>query len=110
MQAQDPMVGGFAKWPGTSPDPLHTYFGICGLALLGEECVSSMHPALNISQRAADHLSSLHRLWRGEPTQPFTVNGMSQPAAVFYREKHIAFLKQCLKGLPGQHVMADTSR
>ena len=99
MQTQDPLVGGFAKWPGNSPDPLHTYFGICGLALMGESSVRDMHPALNISQRASDHLYALQR--KESPRKaPVTL----------LRDKHIMFFQQCLKGLPEQHVVADTSR
>jgi hypothetical protein len=44
-------------------DPLHTYLGICGLALIGEPGLATVHPALNISQRAADHLYDLQKQW-----------------------------------------------
>ena len=41
-------------------DPLHTYLGLCGLSLNGEEGLSSVHAALNISQRAAQWLDKIH--------------------------------------------------
>lgn len=47
-------------------DPLHTYLGLCGLSLIGEPGLASIHPALNITQRAVDHLDDLHRKWQQE--------------------------------------------
>lgn len=44
-------------------DALHAYFGVCGMSLIGEEGVLPMHPALNISQRAAEHLATIHKSW-----------------------------------------------
>ena len=41
-------------------DALHTYFGLCGLSLMQEPGLSEIHAALNITQRAADHLHNLH--------------------------------------------------
>lgn len=46
------------------PDALHAYLGLGGLSLLGEEGVLPMHAALNISQRASNHLHSLHSKWK----------------------------------------------
>ena len=37
-------------------DPLHAYFGICGLSLMGEPNISQMNAALNISSQASEHL------------------------------------------------------
>ncbi|XP_065104113.1 geranylgeranyl transferase type-1 subunit beta isoform X1 [Paramisgurnus dabryanus] len=68
LSTQDRLVGGFAKWPDSHPDPLHTYFGICGLSLLGEEDLRKVHPALNISDRAFDSLRRLHTIWRTNST------------------------------------------
>ena len=48
----------------TISDALHAYFGVCGMSLLGEKGVLPMHAALNISQRAADDLETLHQKWR----------------------------------------------
>ncbi|XP_051980910.1 geranylgeranyl transferase type-1 subunit beta [Xyrauchen texanus] len=68
LSTQDRLVGGFAKWPDSHPDPLHTYFGICGLSLIGEPDLRKVHPALNISDRAFDFLQRLHTVWRDDST------------------------------------------
>ncbi|XP_073243213.1 geranylgeranyl transferase type-1 subunit beta-like [Porites lutea] len=60
MSTQAPVTGGFSKWPGNHPDALHTYFGLCGLSLMSEPGLRKIHAALNITQRAADHLHQLH--------------------------------------------------
>lgn len=60
METQGSITGGFSKWPDHTPDALHAYLGLGGLSLLGEEGVLPMHAALNISQRASNHLHSLH--------------------------------------------------
>ncbi|KAL0979798.1 hypothetical protein UPYG_G00189850 [Umbra pygmaea] len=65
LSTQDRLVGGFAKWPDSHPDPLHAYFGICGLALIGEASLRRVHPALNVSERAFQYLQQLHQTWRG---------------------------------------------
>ncbi|XP_072372576.1 geranylgeranyl transferase type-1 subunit beta isoform X2 [Scyliorhinus torazame] len=61
LSTQDRIVGGFAKWPDSHPDALHAYFGICGLSLIGESGVCKVHPALNMSIRAFQHLQHLHQ-------------------------------------------------
>lgn len=63
LDTQDPITGGFAKWPDSTPDPLHAYFGICGLSLLGEPHLKPMHPSLNVSIPAADYLEQLQQAW-----------------------------------------------
>lgn len=63
MSTQDAVVGGFAKFINTVPDPLHTYLGLSGLSLMGEEGLLSIHPALNITERAYSHLQSIHETW-----------------------------------------------
>ena len=40
-------------------DALHTYFGLCGLSLMEEPGLNAIHAALNITQRAANHLKKL---------------------------------------------------
>lgn len=60
---QDCITGGFSKWESSAPDPLHSYMGLSGLAMMNEPGVLGLFPALNISQRAADHLHSLHQSW-----------------------------------------------
>uniref|UniRef100_A0A671R207 Geranylgeranyl transferase type-1 subunit beta n=1 Tax=Sinocyclocheilus anshuiensis TaxID=1608454 RepID=A0A671R207_9TELE len=68
LSTQDRLVGGFAKWPDSHPDPLHTYFGICGLSLIGEAELRKVHPALNISMRAFESLRQLQGAWRQKST------------------------------------------
>lgn len=45
-------------------DPLHAYLGLCGLSLIGEPGLRKVHPALNITQRAFQHLQQLQQTWR----------------------------------------------
>ncbi len=62
---QDGVIGGMAKWPDTSPDPLHTYLGLAGLALSADtssnDGLRPVDPALNITVRAKNHLKKLHK-------------------------------------------------
>ena len=44
-------------------DPLHTYFGICGLSLLGEPHLKPMHSSLNVSIPASNYLEQLQQAW-----------------------------------------------
>nr|CAD7425644.1 unnamed protein product [Timema monikensis] len=63
LSTQDPITGGFSKWVDTRADPLHTYFGLCGLSLMKEKGLLEVHPALNISQRAHKRLKDLQKTW-----------------------------------------------
>uniref|UniRef100_A0A0B6Z0R7 Geranylgeranyl transferase type-1 subunit beta n=1 Tax=Arion vulgaris TaxID=1028688 RepID=A0A0B6Z0R7_9EUPU len=67
LSTQSPITGGFSKYPEHIPDPLHTYLGLGGLSLIGEPGLSPIFPALNMSQRAYDHLTNLHRQWKDGP-------------------------------------------
>lgn len=64
MTTQDSLTGGFSKWEDLIPDPLHTYLGLCGLSLMGEEGLLKINPALNITTRAAGHLKKLQECWK----------------------------------------------
>lgn len=64
LSTQDPITGGLSKWVNTTPDPLHTYMGLCGLSLMKCDGLSEVHPALNITQRAHEHLDQLHKSWQ----------------------------------------------
>lgn len=66
LNTQDSLIGGFAKFENIDPDPLHTYLGLCGLSLLGEVGLSAMNAALNISDRAYQHLLKLQKEWQSE--------------------------------------------
>jgi len=63
LSTQDPVTGGLAKWVDTQTDPLHTYLGLSGLGLQGEEGVLEVDPALNISKRTKLWLEKLQSSW-----------------------------------------------
>lgn len=67
LSTQDSVVGGFSKWPGSSVDPFHTYFSLCGLSFLSESELSDVMPSLNISQRAYERLKEIHSVWQQYP-------------------------------------------
>lgn len=65
LNTQDPITGGFAKWPSSlsaSPDPLHTYLGLSGMALWPgfHPSLSPTNAALNITERAHQRLKEIH--------------------------------------------------
>ncbi|ELU05408.1 hypothetical protein CAPTEDRAFT_124709 [Capitella teleta] len=100
-ETEDSVVGGFAKWPDNSPDPLHAYFGVCGLSLMSEPGVLKMDAALNVSERSAARLRGIHSLWRD------SADGGVPPLLPL---EHTAFLKRCLMALPSAAATADASR
>ena len=55
---QDEKRGGFGKTPGALPDILHSYYGVCGLALIGNEQdgVLPLDATLSISERSRARL------------------------------------------------------
>lgn len=65
---QDRVTGGFSKWPDSDPDPMHAYMGIAGMSLMGVEDLRPLHPALNMSRRAHEHLQNLHKAWDSHAT------------------------------------------
>jgi len=46
-------IGGFGKWADTFPDVLHSYFGLCGISLCGEEGLLPLDAGLGITARAS---------------------------------------------------------
>lgn len=60
LSCQHAATGGFAKHPDHSPDALHTYFSLCGLAFAGVEGLEKPHCALGITLRAAKQLPHLN--------------------------------------------------
>ncbi|CAH0385452.1 unnamed protein product [Bemisia tabaci] len=60
LSTQDLVVGGFSKWMDSGPDPLHSCLGLCSLSLMKVERLLEIHPALNVTQRAHNHLQKLH--------------------------------------------------
>ncbi|KAF5282110.1 hypothetical protein FQR65_LT14428 [Abscondita terminalis] len=63
LATQNNIVGGFSKWVNTFCDPLHTYLGLAGLSLMGENGLNEIVPMLNITYRALDHLKCIHGYW-----------------------------------------------
>lgn len=53
------MIGGFGKIPGDPPDIYHSYLGLAALALYGNDGLTSFHPALCMSVRAAARFDAL---------------------------------------------------
>jgi len=66
MSTQNTIVGGFGKWTGSSADPFHTYFSLCGLSFINEPGLGEIMPSLNISMRAYNLLKSRHKDWQLE--------------------------------------------
>lgn len=64
MSTQDCVVGGFSKWPGSTTDPFHSYFGLCGLSFIREPGILDVMPSLNISMRAYERLKHIHKNWQ----------------------------------------------
>lgn len=70
LETQDVITGGFSKWPGSTPDPFHTYFSLCGLSFINEEGLGAVMPSLNISQRAYERLCELQSEWNDHANNP----------------------------------------
>lgn len=51
-------IGGFGKHPGKSPDILHSYFGLCGLSLMGlDEGLAPLDPRLGLTCKSASSIA-----------------------------------------------------
>lgn len=70
LETQDVITGGFSKWPGSTPDPFHTYFSLCGLSFINEPELGAVMPSLNISQRAYDSLCEIQSNWKQQENIP----------------------------------------
>lgn len=70
LETEDVITGGFSKWPGSTPDPFHTYFTLCGLSFINESGLEAVMPSLNVSQRAYEHLRKLQRIWKEQANNP----------------------------------------
>jgi len=58
-------TGGFSKLPDASPDPLHSYLSLAGLALMKNPHLKSIHPALIVPTYQIDRLvQTLHSQWK----------------------------------------------
>ncbi|XP_019877911.1 geranylgeranyl transferase type-1 subunit beta [Aethina tumida] len=56
--------GGISKTINSVPDPMHTCLGLAGLSLMGVEGLSPIYPDLMITERAHNHLKTIHDHWR----------------------------------------------
>lgn len=88
LSCQNPITGGFAKWPDCHPDALHACLGLAGLSILENEITNKsvedkldngesakdkgvsplglrpIHPPLNITQDAFQHLLKIQQSWK----------------------------------------------
>ena len=81
-------------------DALHAYFGVCGLSLMNEQGLQTMHAALSVSQRAANHLTDIHKSWSLRLAQ-----------RDFCHDQHVSFLHSSVTAaLCQQTTDADCSR
>ena len=81
-------------------DALHAYFGVCGMSLLSEPGLASMHAALNLSQHSAHHLHSIHRGWTA-------ASGDGVPATRLDRNRYIDYLQCVLDRFHKGHIDGD---
>jgi geranylgeranyl transferase type-1 subunit beta len=66
LHNQNPIMGGFGKHDNEFPDPLHTFMGIAGLALINYENLNKLFPALTISHQTLEHLRKIQASWKNE--------------------------------------------
>ncbi|CAF3527447.1 unnamed protein product [Rotaria sp. Silwood1] len=58
------IIGGFSKWPDSTPDPLHSYLSLASLSLMKHKYLKPIHPALIISMDAFERLKTdIHPKW-----------------------------------------------
>ncbi|XP_050321538.1 geranylgeranyl transferase type-1 subunit beta [Bactrocera neohumeralis] len=88
METQDSIVGGFSKWPQSTTDPFHTYFGLCGLSFMNEPGLSAVMPSLNISMRAYNRLQQLHAQWQVESTDDRFVSNNKSASSKLNRDEN----------------------
>eukprot|EP01137_Pigoraptor_chileana_P008009 Opistho-2@54328 len=60
LRTQSEKIGGFGKHEDSLPDILHSYFGIAAFSLMEMENLSPLNAALNVTQRTATHIATLH--------------------------------------------------
>lgn len=56
---QDPTEGGISDRPGDMPDIFHTFFGLAGLALLGDQQLQPINPMYALPEEVVDQLPAL---------------------------------------------------
>jgi len=87
LSTQDEIVGGFGKWPQVIPDIMHSYMGMCGLALMNDFDLLEVNPTLNITNRAVTHMKELHSNWKVNSS-----SNSSPPKPLNFRTIFIAVL------------------
>lgn len=60
---QNPLSGGIGKYDNEHVDPLHTFMGLAGLALVNYDGLNQISPMLTMSENAVVHMKSLHSRW-----------------------------------------------
>jgi geranylgeranyl transferase type-1 subunit beta len=63
---QNPLTGGIGKYDNDYSDPLHTFLGLAGLALVDYEGLNAINPQLTMSENAVKHLQVLQLRWKQE--------------------------------------------
>jgi len=73
LSCQNPIIGGFSKWPDCHPDALHATMGLAGLSLLENErypdskpqpTLNPIYPGLTITNSAHEHLKDIQSAWK----------------------------------------------
>jgi geranylgeranyl transferase type-1 subunit beta len=62
LERMQHFIGGFGKFPDDPPDIYHSYLGLFTLAMLGDDRLKEVDPALCISKAVKEHLEQLP--WR----------------------------------------------
>ena len=62
-KTQNPLTGGFGKFPGDPPDLYHSYLGLTALSLAGSDEVKAIDPAMCISNEAKGRLEAIWERW-----------------------------------------------
>jgi geranylgeranyl transferase type-1 subunit beta len=62
-KTQNPITGGFGKFPGDPPDLYHSYLGLAALSLAGSEEVKALDAGMCISLEAKGRLDGIWQRW-----------------------------------------------
>ncbi|KAK5173629.1 geranylgeranyl transferase type-1 subunit beta [Saxophila tyrrhenica] len=62
-KTQNPVLGGFGKFPGDAPDLYHSYLGLTALSLVGCEGVKEVDAGMCVSRNAKGRLKGVWERW-----------------------------------------------
>ena len=62
-KTQNPIAGGFGKFPGDPPDLYHSYLGLAALSLAGSEEVKAVDAGMCVSIEAKGRLEGIWKVW-----------------------------------------------